>query len=105
MSAAIKETLTKRCSTCYEMKPRSAFNRSKDKRDGLQCQCKDCHAETAARSYRLRKEFSRAVLFGVSPQQAKARRLAALPMWPCVCGCEVHRGACSCGCPSYFEKT
>ena len=38
-------TLSKTCSTCNEEKPGTAFHKRKDRPDGLQTSCKDCHKD------------------------------------------------------------
>lgn len=39
---------TKRCSHCGQAKPRSAFSRDRQKRDGLSGWCKSCRNENSA---------------------------------------------------------
>jgi hypothetical protein len=43
--------ITKRCSTCKEVKPGSAFSKAARNKNGLQCACRDC----GARKYRHSK--------------------------------------------------
>lgn len=89
---------TKRCTTCLRHLPFSAFSPSASSHGGLQGRCKECRA-AVQRGMRKRAD---------SASQDKARRLAAMPMYPCVCGCEPHDGPCArCGearCPEYFER-
>ena len=43
------QALTKTCSKCGEEKPRTEFNKNKAQKDGLQNNCKSCHAEQVAK--------------------------------------------------------
>lgn len=45
---------TKRCYKCGQIKPISDFNKNKKSKDGLQSECRECHAETM-RKYHLKK--------------------------------------------------
>lgn len=44
----------KKCSKCKRMLPKSAFNKNQKAKDGLQYECRECHAETM-RLYHLKK--------------------------------------------------
>ena len=48
------EEPTKRCYKCGRHKPLSDFNKNKKSKDGLQSECRECHAETMRR-YHLKK--------------------------------------------------
>jgi predicted HTH domain antitoxin len=45
---------TKRCYKCGQYRPISDFNKNKKSKDGLQSECRECHAETM-RKYHLKK--------------------------------------------------
>lgn len=45
---------TKRCYKCGKYKPHSDFNKNKRAKDGLQTECRECHAESM-RKYHLKK--------------------------------------------------
>lgn len=58
----------KRCHTCHERKPLSAFSRRSDQADGLATECRPCAAERYARNRRSRIERD-----GIEAERARGR--------------------------------
>lgn len=50
----MEQITTKYCSKCKRQLPVTAFNKSKNSKDGLQSQCRECHAE-AMRQYIIKR--------------------------------------------------
>jgi predicted HTH domain antitoxin len=49
-----QEQPMKKCSKCGRMLPKTSFNKNRKTKDGLQSECRECHAETMRR-YHLKK--------------------------------------------------
>lgn len=52
----------KRCGTCTQLKPQSAFNRKTSRADGLQEVCRECNRESSRRYYQAKREHHIAVI-------------------------------------------
>ena len=44
----------KKCYKCGRLLPKTAFNKNRKTKDGLQCECRECHAKTM-KAYHIKK--------------------------------------------------
>ena len=57
-----QEIKTKKCSRCGRVLPVTEFHKRPSAKDGLQYYCRECHNESARRSYQKRKNEQKSVL-------------------------------------------
>ena len=53
-------TVTKECNRCHRVLPITEFHRNHTRKDGYQCQCKECQKELAQAMYKKREEKKKA---------------------------------------------
>lgn len=64
---------TKRCSKCGQYKPISDFNKNRKSKDGLQTECRECHAETMRKYHRKQAEEKKAIIASIEEKKAEAK--------------------------------
>lgn len=67
---------TKRCSKCGQYKTLSDFNKNKKAKDGLQSECRECHAETMRKYLKKRAEREFGLCEKTTQADSKSRNLS-----------------------------
>lgn len=60
------EIKTKKCSKCKRELPLDKFSKNNSKKDGLQCQCRDC---MSVKTKKMKKVFTNTELVKFTPRQ------------------------------------